>query len=333
MHRILIILALLVVPLIGIAQTDEIREVTGLPIPIGQPVIYGQVAIKGIPRNERRPSINVILMVSGTQIDRRQADERGYYYFLQRPRQGHTLVFEVDGNEVGRAFLTVGIGDRIRQDITLEWTSLRGATEEKTGVISTTGGYSRSADGQKAYDRAMSTARDGKSADAIKQFREILANDPNDYVAWTMLGTIYLDDKKYSDAGGAFEKALAQKADFVPALINLSKLELARQRFDKAIDAGSKAVEADPNSAEANHVLGEAYLQNKKGSLAVGYLNKAIELAPIEKAEIHLRLAALYNGAGLKSRAAAEYQAFLEKVKDHPDTKSFEKYIKDNPPG
>jgi hypothetical protein len=45
-----------------------------------------------------------------------------------------------------------------------------------------------------------------------------------------------------------------------------------------------------------------------------------------------LRLAALYNAAGLKDRAALEYKAFLEKVKTHPDRKKFEQYVKDNLP-
>ncbi len=61
-------------------------------------------------------------------------------------------------------------------------------------------------------------------------------------------------------------------------------------------------------------------------------LNKAIELAPKEKAEIHLRLAMLYNAAGLKDRAATEYKMFLEKVPDHPEKTKFEKYIAENPP-
>lgn len=81
-----------------------------------------------------------------------------------------------------------------------------------------------------------------------------------------------------------------------------------------------------------NHLLGEALLQGRKGSMAVGYLNKAIELDPVGKAELHLRIAALYNAAGYKDMASAEYKKFLEKVKDHPDRKKLEQYIKDNPP-
>ena len=61
------------------------------------------------------------------------------------------------------------------------------------------------------------------------------------------------------------------------------------------------------------------------------HLNKAVELAPQEKAEIDLRLAMLYNAAGLKDRASGEYKAFLKKFPDHPEKAKLEKYIADNP--
>lgn len=336
MKRIVAVGCLLVVatifPNFTQAQVDEVSSATGLPLPIGAPVIYGQVAIEGLPKGERRPSIFVSLLISGTQIDRRQADSRGYYFFLETPRHGHSLLFEVDGNEVGRAYLTIGIGNRIRQDVTLDWRALKGAASKTQTGVTSAQGYARSPEAEKAFDKAMASVRENKNESAIILFKEMVTKDPNDFLAWTMLGTIYLAEKKYSEAGPSFAKALELKPDFALALINLGKTELAQNNFDKAIEILSRAVQTQPNSADANHALGEAYLQAKKGSLAVGFLNKAIELAPMEKAAIHLRLAALYNGAGLKDRAAAEYKAFLEKVKDHPDRKKFEQYIKDSTP-
>ena len=59
-------------------------------------------------------------------------------------------------------------------------------------------------------------------------------------------------------------------------------------------------------------------------------LNEAIRLAPDEKAQIHLRLAALYNAAGVKERAANEYRLFLAKRPGHPERKNLEKYIQEN---
>lgn len=325
--------ALLFLFSISPAQVDDVSDATGLPIPIGSPVIYGQVEIIGIPKDQRRPTIFVMLLDRGNQVDRRATNDRGYFYFLQRPINGHTLVFEVDGREVGRAVVSAGISDRVRQDVALNWTAFAGATARPTaGTISAKDKYDRSEEGEKAFQKAMDAVRERKNPEAIKQFNTILQTDPKDYFAWTLLGTIYMAEKKYSDSDSAFEKALEQKPAFNLALVNYGKSQIAQKKYDKAIELLTKAVDLEPTSAEANHMLGEAYLQSKLGSKAVGYLNKAIELAPVEKADIHLRLAALYNGAGMKDRAAAEYKAFLEKKKDHPDSKEFKKYIDENLP-
>jgi tetratricopeptide (TPR) repeat protein len=105
---------------------------------------------------------------------------------------------------------------------------------------------------------------------------------------------------------------------------------MAQKNYDGAIDVLTRAVAATPPSAEANHLLGECYLQIKKGSKAVGYLNEAIKLDPIGKAEVHLRLATLYNAAGAKDRAALEYEKFLEKKPDYPEKKKLQQYIQEN---
>ena len=113
-------------------------------------------------------------------------------------------------------------------------------------------------------------------------------------------------------------------------MINLGKLRLARKNFEGAIDTLSLAIKEQPLSADANFLVGEACLQIKKGSKAVGYLNEAIRLDPIGKAEAHLRLAALYKGAGLKEKAALEYEQFLAKRPDHPEKEALQQYIKAN---
>ena len=83
-------------------------------------------------------------------------------------------------------------------------------------------------------------------------------------------------------------------------------------------------------SADANYFLGEAYLQIRKGSLAVGYLNEALRLDPLGMAAVHLQLAALYNGAGMKDKAVLEYEQFLKAKPNYSDRKKLEKYIAEN---
>jgi tetratricopeptide (TPR) repeat protein len=71
-------------------------------------------------------------------------------------------------------------------------------------------------------------------------------------------------------------------------------------------------------------------LQLQKGSKAVVYLNEALRLDPEGMAPVHLRLAKLYNAAGMKSKAAGEYEEFLKKRPNYPDRKALEQYITQN---
>lgn len=335
MRRILfsIVAATLFAATSATAQVDDVSEVTGLPIPIGASVIYGQVMIRNVPRNERRPTIVVYLRNGGAQLDKYQANDKGYWYFLKPPVDGHTLNFEVDGVEVGRAIISGGISNRFRQDVELDWAQVRGASRPaQTGVVSARDRYARDDDSETSLQKALAAIREKKDSEALAILKPFVEKDPKDFNAWMYIGTIHYSAKRYDDARNSYKKALELKPDYLLANLNLGRLELSQKQFDAAIAALTRAVEIDPASADSNHLLGEAYLQNKKGSLAVGYLNKAIELSPVEKAELHLRLAALYNGAGLKDRAALEYKAFLEKVKDHPDRAKFEQYVKDNLP-
>jgi tetratricopeptide (TPR) repeat protein len=105
---------------------------------------------------------------------------------------------------------------------------------------------------------------------------------------------------------------------------------LGLKKSDKAIEALKAAFAIEPTSADVNHYLGEAYFLIRKGSLGVEHMNKAIEIAPNEKADLHLRIASLYNTAGYKNLAANEYKLFLKKRPDYPDRQRMEKYIAEN---
>jgi Tfp pilus assembly protein PilF len=91
-----------------------------------------------------------------------------------------------------------------------------------------------------------------------------------------------------------------------------------------------QSIKLRPNSAQANDLLGEAYLQLQKGSKAVVYLTEALKLDPDGMAPAHLRLAKLYNAAGMKNKAAEEYEEFLKKRPNYPDRKTLEDYITQN---
>lgn len=320
------------------AQDDEARAATGLPIMIGQnannrtnTTVSGRITLQGADAAQRRPVIYVAVYLGGMFIDRRQVTDSGSYFIPNAPREGGILSVEVGGIEVTRLQMMPSISGSVRQDFTLNLAELQ-RVSGKTGVISAKNFYARSAENQKLFDKATVAARDKKPDDAVALYNQIVKNDPKDFGAWTELGTFYFRLDKLSPAEEAYNKALEQKPDFAVAQVNLGKLYLKQNQPEKAITVLTKAVEAEPGSADAQHYLGEAYLQTKKGSKAVVHLNEAIKLAPTEKAEIHLRLAQLYNAANLKDRAAQEYKLFLGKVPDYKDKDKIEKYITNNSP-
>lgn len=318
------------------AQDDETRQIMGLPIMIGQnssnrnsTTLSGRITVKGLDPSKPRPVFFVAVYWQGSLIDRRQTNDTGVYFVPSVPRENSILSVEIGGIEIGRYQLMPAVSGNLRHDVTLDLAQVEQA-RGKTGVVSVRDFYERTDENQKLFDKAMAASREKKMDNAVSLYTQIIKNDPKDFVALSEMGTLYFRNEKYPQAEEYYNKALEQKPDFSLAQINLGKMYLAQKDPEKAITVLSKAVETDPKSADIQHFLGEAYLQVKKGSKAVVHLNEAIKLAPLEKADIHLRLAQLYNGANLKDKAAEEYKQYLAKVPEYKDKDKLEKYIKEN---
>ena len=273
-------------------------------------------------------SFDVILYtLSGNILGRQSVPNRGRYQFFNVADGQYDVVVEVENKEVARLRVQISAPFKtdFRQDIELEWHSPYVST--RPGTISASDFYKRSPSNQKRFEKAQEATDKKRYAESIGLLKEVLANQPDDFQSWTELGTVYLIQNNLVDAENSYLKATELRPEFFLALMNLGRLKMMKKDFEGAISILSQAVDKKADSADANFYLGEAYLQIKKGSKAVGYLNEAARLG---KAEAHLRLALLYNGAGLKEKAAAEYEAFLKKKPDYPDRKKLEEYISAN---
>ena len=261
----------------------------------------------------------VLKDLQGHPLNRDSVAANGRYRFFNVSNGEYVLSVEVNGQEVYRDqfILSEPSSTDVRKDIHLEW--------KVSG-----GGYARSADQNRLLKQARAAAKEGNQKEAVKLLEKLVDKDSNDFEAWTELGTAQFQEKKLDDAAKAYEKSLEQKPDYLPALVNLGKLRLAQKKFDQAVEPLEKAVAQDPQRAESQYLLGEAYLGIRKGSLAVGYLNEAIRLDPDGMADVHLRLAQLYDLAGMKARAATEYEQFLQKRPNAPQKKELEQYISKN---
>jgi Tfp pilus assembly protein PilF len=301
--------------------------------PTGEHTLYGDVNVdESKATSTNRLTYDLILYNLSRQIIARQTvSSNGRYRFNSLPSGVYDLVVELENTEIGRIRVEMvsPLKTDFRQDISLELKPSIGSPV-KPASISVEDYYKRSSANQKLFERAQAATDKKKYGEAVTLFNELLTNDPKDFQAWTELGTVHLIEENLTEAEKSYARAIEERPKFFLALMNLGRLRLMQKNFEGAISALTTALEVKATSADANYYLGEAYLQVKKGSKAVGYLNEAIKLDPVGKADAHLRLATLYNAVGMKDKAAAEYEAFLKKKPDYPDKKKLEQYIAQN---
>lgn len=297
-------------------------------------LLYGDVKVDEAGLAAGQPMIlDVILYTKGMQVTARQRiNPNGRYRFSDIFDGDYWLVVEADGVEIARdsLFISKSMTMDIQHDISLTLRSTSRAVPGRGAVISSADLYSRSAANESLYQKAAREIQSKNYSQAITTLQDLVSSDPNDFLAWSDLGMLFFLQKDLDAAENNYTSATHAKASYFPAIFNLGRVRLAKKNYDGAIEALEAALKLDAKSASANYFLGEAYLQMKKGSKAVIYLNEALSLDPVGMADAHLRLAVLYNGAGMKDKAVTEYEQFLKAKPDYPERSKLEKYINDN---
>ena len=296
----------------------------------GVHTLFGDFTVDESRAGSSKPILYEIVLynVGGTPVARQFVSSKGRYQFRDLANGQYELAVLLEGEEIGRTRVEIMslFKNDFRQDLSLEWRP-GSRTPAKAGTVSAADFYKRSASNEQLFTKAKEFTDQKNYDEAIASFQRMLAADPKDFQAWSELGTVYLLKENYQESENAYLKAISERPTFFLALMNLGRLRTLRKNFEGAVDPLTEAVKVNPKSPEANYLLGEAYLQLRKGSKAVGYLDEAAKLG---RADAHLRLATLYNAAGLKDKAAAEYEQFLKKQPNYQDRKKLEKYIADN---
>jgi tetratricopeptide (TPR) repeat protein len=299
----------------------------------GNYTIFGDVRVVG-DHNEVVPQevLLVLRRVPDGEVARQMVSSRGRYRFTSLKEGEYEIVAEVNGKEIGR-LTQIRVGGMIlsnspygyQNDLEFRWRS--GTTAATPGVISAADVYERPASTRQLFVKAEEAVGKKKYDQASTLLQQIVDTDKGDFQAWTALGSIYFAQEKFPEAEKAYLHAIEIKPASPRAQLNLGRLLSKQKRYEEAIDPLTKAVELQPTSGEANYLMGECYLQVKKGSKAIPYLNEAAKLG---RPEAHLRLGWLYNAAGMKDKAAIEYEEYLKKNPDYPDKNKLKDYIQAN---
>jgi len=315
------------------AQMDEICTEAGITPSLDSPFanvpyIFGKVILTGFDPSAKLPKVTVIFWDREQSETRWTVGKSGNYCFKRNNASGGLLVVEVGGVEAGRRNLPSFGANQQREDFEI----FAAGSQKPTSPGTISAKYSRPPNEKTVdlYRKVFEAEKNSNPNAAIGFLNEIVAKDPEDYIAWAKLGTLHFTNSSFADAEAAFRHSLEVRVDFTPSWINMGKLRSAQKRFDTAIEIYKHVLELDPQSVTAYRLLGETYLQLRLGTLGAEALKQAVKLDPIGMAECHLLLAKLYDLAGAKDLAVKEYKTFLEKVPEHADKKKFEKYIKDN---
>ena len=324
LHRRLILLSLFAL----------VALLCGTALAQGGRTLFGDIRITGEDNNLVPKEVTLILRrAPDGEVGRQTVSSRGRYRFTNLINGEYEIVIEVDGKEIGR-MTPIFMRDRdlsnspygFQVDLDFKWKPGSSATPAG-GVISAADVYERPAATRSQFQKAEDLVGKKKYDQAADLLKQIVETDKNDFQAWNALGTIYYAQQKLDEAENAYSKAVEVHPDSPRAQLNLGRVRSSQKKFEEAVEPLTKAIDLQPNSGDANFLLGECYLQLKKGSKAIPYLNEAAKLG---RSDAHLRLGWLYNAAGMKDKAAIEYEEYLKKNPGYPERNKLKEYITAN---
>jgi Flp pilus assembly protein TadD len=146
----------------------------------------------------------------------------------------------------------------------------------------------------------------GRTEEAKSWLRKALKNNPQNYSAWYLLGLFEPGGSVESQAD--YEKAIAIQPDFMPPQRELGTALFRRKEYASAATHLEKALALGWNDPLTHNYLGICYVKTQRVALAVKEHKRAIELDP-NLAEAHLNLGYEYALLGKQQAAKSEYDA------------------------
>ena len=164
------------------------------------------------------------------------------------------------------------------------------------------------------FQAAVSDYNSGRYAQAATELETLLPHAPNSFELHELLGLVYSELHEDAKADQHLGRAVRLNPASAPArgnwatvLMRLGKLPAAEEQF-------KKAVALEPRNFDANHNLGEFYIQSRKLALATPYLQRAQQISPSYDNGYDLALANFQLGR------LAEAQKVVQDLLPHKNT-------------
>ena len=165
------------------------------------------------------------------------------------------------------------------------------------------------------YDLGRTHMHVGKFAEAEEEFRRVLAINPRETRALNNIGLCYDAQNRFDEALGAYDRAIeAGKDSPHPSeqpLLNKGALLNTESRFEEALAPLRKAVALAPSSSRCHEELSRAYIGTHLDDLAREEMERAVSLDP-KSPSLHYQLSQIYRRAGLAGLAQSELKMSSE---------------------
>ena len=121
---------------------------------------------------------------------------------------------------------------------------------------------------------------------------------------------LYGLEEKNTEAELEYREELKISPNHVPVLVALARMDLEKGDTSEAGVFARKAIDAEPNDAEAHHLMGRVFLADGDLVASAKELETSRRLAP-NNASVHSHLAVVYGKLGRTQEAKAESAAFV----------------------
>lgn len=158
----------------------------------------------------------------------------------------------------------------------------------------------------KILDKGIALHKAGRFEEAQEVYKSILDEYPSNFEAISLLGSLNLQLKKYSEAEKYTIKAININPQYFGSYINLGAIYLKKENYLLAIKNFSKAIELNPHSAEGFNNLAIAQKKNYLFDDALTNYQTAIKLKP-DYSEAYNNLGLLFRDFGKLKEAIDEF--------------------------
>lgn len=156
------------------------------------------------------------------------------------------------------------------------------------------------------YQKGVELYKAGRFTEALGAFVRVIELEPNSAVAYSNLGSLYIDLGKYEEAIEVLEYAHSLDPKLASALNNLGNAYGRSGMPQRAIDAFQAALRLNPTSALTHANLGAQYYLLRRYQEAAETLDQAIRL-DANLAEAYYLLGRIYLTRRERRATLAQY--------------------------